>query len=69
VDVFLTRLYATHADILTCRNSTLFHNRASPSRQRSSTIALQQYIASVADLSPVILWARHHSTSELLRTL
>ena len=62
---------ATHARILTRRQSTTVSTAASLRRRRSPTThaLLRTSATSALDLSPVTLSARDHSTSELLRTL
>jgi len=61
---------ATHASILTSGRSTRPRGRASPLPERSPTASPRGKARSFgARLSPVVLSAQDHLTSELLRTL
>ena len=65
----LTVQFVTHACILTRTQSTAPSGTASRHARRSPTHNTCYAAASAVYLSPTILSARNHSTSELLRTL
>ena len=66
----LTALFATHANILTSRPSTVPYSTASARRERSSTTQAYACIHSFGSvLQPRESSAQGLSTSELLRTL
>ena len=68
MDGILTRLFATHSNILTSAKSTAPYGTASPRAERSPTNAYAFHNFGYRLQPPYIIGAKTHSTGKLLRT-
>ena len=68
MDGILTRLFATHSNILTSHGSTSPYGNASLPRERSPTNAYAFHDFGYKLEPPYIIGAKTHSTGKLLRT-